>query len=167
MHGAVTHPVLEAVNREMESFSIVRNPYDLVYSWYRYKHQMLRETRHRDPVESAAWNKGFEYWLERYIDKINLTKWGNDQYNPISPCFSQLSYLIDAKGKVVINHILKLEHLASDWSLIQSITGTNIDLEKTNQSVITGEREFAYTPRCKQLVERYYGEDLEQFKYAF
>lgn len=167
MHGAVTHPVLEAANREMASFTIVRNPYDLVYSWYRYKRQMLDETRHRDPTELAAWNRGFEYWLERYVDKINLTKWGNSQFNRISPCFSQLSYITNKQGRVCVDHVLKLEQLESDWKIIKSITGTDLDLVRVNQSRVTGERESAYTARCKQLVEKYYGDDLEQFCYSF
>lgn len=167
MHGAVSHPVLQQVNEEITSFAIVRNPYDLVYSWYRYKRQMLNETRHRDPEELAAWNRGFEYWLERYVDKVNLTKWGNNQYNPISPCFSQLSYLTNNKGRVCVNHILKLEQLESDWNIIKSITGSGLDLETVNQSVVTGERKSAYTARCRQLVEKYYGDDLEQFGYCF
>jgi len=74
MHGDVNHHVLSHVNARMKSWCVVRNPYDLVHSWYRYKHQMLQESRHRDADEHAAWRKGFEYWLEHYIEKINYIR---------------------------------------------------------------------------------------------
>ena len=110
MHGSIDHPVLREVSKTMPSFSIVRNPYDLVYSWYRYKSKMLKETRHRDPKELAAWHKGFDYWLQNYIDKINLTKDKQGTFNKISPSFDQLSYLTLGE-KVSVSTILKLENI--------------------------------------------------------
>lgn len=165
-HGGLSHPVLESVSQQMESFTIVRNPYDLVYSWYRYKKQMLSETRHRDPKELATWHKGFEYWLERYFTKVNLTKYG-DSYNKISPSFSQSSYLKDSAGNFKIDHVLQLENIQQDWDKIKSLTSTQFDLDQRNRSKVTGNYKGAYNANTRRIVEQAYSEDLERFKYVF
>ena len=165
-HGGLNHPVLQKLNDSMTSFTIVRNPYDLVYSWYRYKKQMLSETRHRDPQELAAWHKGFEYWLERYFTKVNLTKWG-ECYNKISPSYTQSSYLTDSAGNWAVDHILKLENIQQDWQVIKQLTGTEYDLAWQNRSQVSGNYKSAYNANTRRLIERHYREDLERFGYSF
>jgi len=167
MHGSMSHREIYRVSRTMPSFTIVRNPYDLVYSWYRYKRQMLDETRHKDPKELEAWEKGFEYWLERYVDKINFTK---DKvlgdFNKISPSYSQLSYC-KRKNKICIDYILKLENISQDWKIIQELTKSPYTLEMHNRSNLQKDYRDAHTSVTKQIVEKYYEEDLETFDYNF
>lgn len=167
MHGSMSHREIYRVSRSMPSFTIVRNPYALVYSWYRYKRQMLDETRHKDPKELEAWDKGFEYWLERYVDKINFSK---DKvlgdFNKISPSYSQLSYC-KRKGKICIDYILKLENIEQDWKIIQELTKSPYTLEIHNPSNLQKDYRDAYTPITKNIVQKYYEEDLETFDYSF
>lgn len=168
MHGSMSHPIIYNTSRTMPSFTIVRNPYDLVYSWYRYKRQMLDETRHKDPKELAAWEKGFEYWLERYKDKINFTKDNlTGDFNKISPMYSQLSYCRSTKGKISVDYILQLENLKKDWNIIKELTNSTIDLEIHNKSDLQKNYREAYTPATKKIVEQYYQEDLDFFNYSF
>ena len=166
MHGSVNHPVLKEINKTMHSFTIVRNPYDLVFSWYRYKYSMLEETRHRDPEELAAWHKGFDYWLQNYAEKINLTKDKQGTYNKISPSYNQLSY-ISTNGKVKVNTILRFESLDKDWGLINAICGSEIQLPYQNKTKVQGDYKTAYTVTSKKIVEQYYKDDLEFFNYNF
>ena len=170
MHGSLNHPVLENVNNQMESFCVVRNPYDLVYSWYRYKQQMLEETRHRDPQEYDAWQRGFDYWLHRYFDKVNYTtdKTRPGEYNSISPSFSQLSYLKNSSGNIAVDYVLRFEKLDSDFKIIKEISGSNFDLGFTNQTRISNsDYRKVYTVSGRILIDSVYKEDLEYFNYDF
>lgn len=166
MHGMISHPALKQAAAEMPSFAIVRNPYDLVYSWYRYKEKMLKEPRHKDKLERWAWNRGFDFWLQRYAEKINYTPNKQGSANPISPSFSQLRY-ISISGKIMIDHILRFENLSSEWNLIKQLSSCNIDLVHVNSTERKGSYRSAYTPESKRIVEKYYRSDLEKFSYVF
>lgn len=170
MHGGLSHPILSEVNKTMESFCVVRNPYDLVYSWYRYKRQMLNETRHKDPTELEVWDRGFDYWLPRYIEKVNYTtdKSRPGEFNPISPGFSQLSYLKNTNGNIVVNYVLRFETLEKDFEIIKEITGSKNGLGFENQTLITRSNyKNVYSVSNRILIDRIYSEDLEYFGYEF
>ena len=166
MHGSVSHPVLREVNKSMPSFTIVRNPYDLVYSWYRYKIKMLGETRHRDEKELRAWHKGFDYWLQYYFDKVNLTIDKQGTFNKISPSFTQLSY-ISANSEIAVDYVIQLENISAEWKTIQEVSASNIDLPVTNVSQLQGSYKTAYTSNSKRIVELSYKDDLNKWNYTF
>jgi hypothetical protein len=170
MHGSAAHPVVADINTRIESFCVVRNPYDLVYSWYRYKRQMLDETRHRDPKELAAWERGFDYWLQHYFEKVNYTtdKTREGEFNPISPSFTQLSYMRDPNGKLNVNYTLRFETLSQDFELIKNLSKSQYDLGFTNKTAVAN-RDYrtVYTVQSRRLVDSVYKEDLDFFNYDF
>ena len=170
MHGNLQHPTLADINSRIESFCVVRNPYDLVYSWYRYKRQMLDETRHRDPQELTAWERGFDYWLQHYMEKINYTtdKSRPGEFNPISPSFTQLSYLRNPQGIVDVNYTLRFENLNEDFNVIKIVTGSEHNLGYTNKtSVEKKDYRQVYTVLSRKIVDSVYQEDLDYFNYDF
>jgi hypothetical protein len=170
MHGKVSHPILADMNSRLESFCVVRNPYDLVYSWYRYKRQMLDESRHKDPQELAAWERGFDYWLQHYFEKVNYTvdKTRPGEFNPISPSFTQLSYIKNKNGVPDVNYALRFENLQQDFALIKTVTGSIHDLGFENRTLVqnTGYRK-EYTVHSRRIVDGVYKEDLDYFNYNF
>lgn len=169
LHGDLNHPVLRIVRLNMPSFTVVRNPYDLVYSWYRYKHQMLREVRHRDEREYTAWVRGFDYWLHRYIEKINLVvdKSRKGGYNQISVGKCQTDY-IAVDNTIGVNRILRFENLSEEMNAFSREIGSSAELEFVNKTIITADDyRSAYTDSSKKLVEKYYNKDLDTFDYDF
>lgn len=168
MHGDVRHPNIKQEMQYSDSFCVVRNPYDLVSSWYRYKRQMLQEPRHWDQEELEAWRKGFDYWLPAYIDKINYTRdKTTGGYNPISPSRCQLDYITE-DGEIKVTHILKFETLNEDIKQINAITGKDVQLPHRNKTEVQF-RDYrkVYTKKTRKLVEKYYEKDLNQFDYEF
>lgn len=169
MHAPVTHPAVSMVLEEMPAFCVVRNPFDLVYSWYRYKRQMLAEKRHRDPVELQAWRAGFDFWLPRYIDKINYTtdKTRPGEFNTITPARPQLDY-ITQQGQIKTRWILRFESLSKDIEQVNDYTGCHVLLTHENKSDLQiKDYRNAYTKRTRKLVEKYYERDLNYFNYDF
>lgn len=168
MHAGVQHPLIRSTAKQMPSFAVIRNPFDLVYSWYRYKRKMLDESRHKDPRELAIWNKGFNPWMEKYFTKVNRTVDKTSKgYNNMSPSFSQSSYLFFG-NKQLIEHILRFESLSSDFEKIKQLVHTDIGLGYTNKTVIQN-RDYrsVYSADSRNMVEQYYRHDLETFSYDF
>ena len=170
MHGSLKHPIVADINSRIESFCVVRNPYDLVYSWYRYKRQMLEETRHRDPKELAAWQRGFDYWLQHYFEKVNYTtdKTREGEFNPISPSFTQLSYITNTAGVPDINYVLRFENLQEEFKIIKHISNSEHDLGfKNRTSVSNRDYRQVYTVLSRRIVDSVYEEDLNYFNYDY
>lgn len=170
MHGDVRHPHIEEELQWMPGWCVVRNPYDLVFSWYRYKRQMLAEKHHRDPIELQHWRVGFEHWLERYIDKMNYTKDKmTKEWNPISPSKCQLDYITGRDGEIKVKWILRFENLAEDMKQINDYVATDYQIQHRNKTDIQIKNDYraVYTEKGRKLVEKYYARDLEYFGYEF
>jgi hypothetical protein len=170
MHGDVNHPIIKTVNETMPSWCVVRNPYSLVHSWYRYKRQMLEEKRHRDLDEIVVWRKGFDYWLQDYFTKFNYSsdKTRPGMTNEISPSKTQLDYICNHDGKIVVDHIIQLENINEQFNTINDIAGSYEELGHANKTKISiRDYRYAYTPSSRKIVEKAYKLDLEKFNYDF
>ena len=170
MHADVNHPSIRPVRENMSSWCVVRNPYALVYSWYRYKRQMLEEKRHRDLEEIRVWRKGFDYWLQDYFTKINYSadKTRKGMSNAISPSKTQLDYICNPQGEIIVDHILRLETIDKDMNIINEIVGTTNQLGHANKTKISSrDYRYAYSSSSRKIVEKAYRLDLEKFNYDF
>lgn len=168
MHADVRHDHLSQIARTMPGFCVVRNPFDLVYSWYRYKRQMLDEPRHYDKLELDAWNKGFDFWMENYFTKINYS---NDKYlkgnlNPIGPSKTQLDYITD-NGRVVVKYHCRFESLSNDIRKVNNIVGGTAGVPHENKTILQKDYRSAYSSQSKKIVEQAYKKDLEFWGYDF
>lgn len=178
IHGSMKVDLLYNASKSMPSFTIVRNPYDLVYSWYRWMKTKLTEMKEvcdrtgmpfpRECQDEAySWSRGFEYWLERNIDVKSIIDDGELSFNNISPSYNQLSYC-KRDDIVCVDHFLKLENIEQDWKIVQEITKSPYNLGLHNRTVFRGQDyKDAHTVVTKRIVEKYYEEDLETFGYKF
>lgn len=168
MHADVNHPVVSRLIEKMPSFCVVRNPFDLVYSWYRYKIQMLQEVKHYDREEFNAWHKGFDYWLENYFHKINFSddKFLKDNKNKISPSKTQLEY-ISNNNVVKVEHICRFENLNKDIEKINNIVGGCYQIIHANKSNLQKNYKKEYSQSSRVLVESIYKNDLNFWDYDF
>lgn len=121
-------------------FTVVRNPYARLLSWYTY-HFTYNISK-----------ENFNDWLLN-IDKTPSLKdaiW-----------WTQKSYV--ALGNPII---LKTENLNEDFKQIQNIVGIHKELPYNNTSSKVNYKEF-YNNTSKKFVEDFYAEDLEYFDYTF
>lgn len=131
------------------SFAFVRNPYDWVVSTY---FHLRRLSAH--PLHERANRMTLSEFLE----------WGLAR----EPA-RQIDSLTDDEGKIIVDHIGRLETIESD---LAKICGElSIPLAQVPRENVTEGREKDYRQhyedRSRSLVAEYFAEDLERFGYCF
>ena len=124
------------------TFSVVRNPYDRMVSYYHY--HKSNQYRHK----STAREYDFSEWLVKGLDS-NLKK-------------TQSEYL-----DVDINHVMRYESLQDDFNLVcDNIEIPRYELPKYNTS---NHLNFAvyYGEKEKDIVKGIFEEDFYRFGYEF
>lgn len=129
------------------SFSIVRNPWDLQVSEYKY---ILRERGHRlhSKVKSLGGFGEYIKWRCKNVDWL------------------QKDFVVSDEGEKLVDFIGRYEHLREDFHTICSKLGVRANLPTLNVSNTTPYQEF-YDDETKALVGRAYAEDIEYFGYQF
>ncbi len=166
-----THdPAINGLNRmdanweKFFVFSVVRNPWARLVSWY----SMISQA---DPTNikpnhrfwQYIWREGptFEDFLVKCTDVID------DFDGQKCAAFNQLDYLTDPDGRIIVDFIGRLENIKEDASYIFKKVGLEgSELPHRNKSKHGHYSEY-YTPVLRDLVgERYY-KDIEYFGYEF
>nr|WP_320194058.1 sulfotransferase family 2 domain-containing protein [uncultured Desulfobacter sp.] len=137
----------EEIWRRSFKFTVVRNPYDRLVSFYEYS-RIARKN-----INSVQWGKPdpgtFEEWLSKE--------------KPLG----QLHYLTDTNGKILVDYIAKLETLQKDLLYICfKLKVLPFILPKLNRSKRRPYQTY-YNPQIKGIVDRYYGNEIERFGYTF
>ena len=158
------YTVKEAINvlgedlyNDIISFTVVRNPFARVYSYYKYKCKVNENRMRVNPVEFNKWvslvYKDFnEFYLRDTQGNINMKFFK-----------SQCNWLRDDNGNLNIGYILRFEHLAKDFGEFSkhiNVKGALPHLNKTEGSWID-----AYNTESLKLIREAHKEDFEQFGY--
>ena len=176
VHAPITHPDL--LELSLESFTVIRNPYDRAFSFYTYRLRVLERkikkfNRPENLIEIDIARQGFSQWVEKYFhepweaDDGKVKLWNPTPVFGLVPFYPQLDW-IKKDNKVSVNHILRFENLQEDFQLIKQIVDTDIDLIKknTSQHKKSDYRDY-YSTRSKKIIESFYQEDIDFFKYSF
>ena len=136
-------------------FTLVRNPWDKVVSHYQYR-------RKRNKTEVATRNVSFSEWVKK--------TYGPDKdpffYNNPKAFQPQVEWLKDDQGRIAIDFIGKFESINDDFDQIKSIIGIEAELPHLNASKRAGYQSY-YDDETRQIVARWFHEDIEAFGYSF
>lgn len=131
------------------SFACVRNPWQRAYSWYRFLKKNDKKGRHHELVK----NWEFDEFLQFCIDHFYLP---------------QYQWLVDETGSIIVDHIIRFEHLATEWPrLSQKLIGRELRLPVLNKSKMNARNNEFDKVRKSTLVrfrERY-AQDFELLGY--
>jgi hypothetical protein len=138
-------------------FTFTRNPWSLELSRY-FFYINLKEWDPEDPRTIAANSAGS---FEAYLD------WRKDQ-----PYKKQINYILDDKGKSLINFVGRVETIADDFKYVINTIGVEAELTHENTFNLKEFRSSLdykdyYTPRTRALVEELCREDITLLDYNF
>lgn len=138
---------------EMATFSIVRHPYDKVASHYRYR----VETNQTD---LATRRIDLNDWVRRAYGDRDPALY--DKPLMFAPC---LDWLTDETGTMMVDHVARLETIATDWPRIQSLIGTQAELPHTNATTDRHRAADALDETSRTIIAQRFAVDFESFGY--
>jgi hypothetical protein len=130
-------------------FAVVRNPYDRIVSEYLYRFQ-----------KTPFWRKpSAKSFVER--------RHPSDFPDVARHMQTQLRYVSDDDGKIIVDRIIKFEDLANEFgSLTERIFGESRGLPHRNRTTTSDKRtKERILDRIRPLVADIYREDFEAFGY--
>jgi hypothetical protein len=134
------------------TFGFVRNPWDWLVSIFFY----IKKDK-KDPRHALANRLGFEKFVS----------WFSKQSASTYPVLAgQKSYLVGARGKLMVDFVGRLESFTSDFLAVCRRLNLSEKLPVTN---VTKHKHYSlyYTTRSKDLVYTMFRQDVEYFKYGF
>jgi hypothetical protein len=135
------------VFEEYYKFAFVRNPWDLMVSYYHYIQSNTEHHRSRKVQALGGFKQYLKYEIKR--NKINQTH-----------------FLTDAKGNLIVDFVGHFESLAEDFDIVRSTLGITANMEHYNGSKHRDYRSY-YDEETKQMVANHWKEDIERFGYTF
>lgn len=129
------------------TFAFVRNPWDWQVSQYNFIRQNEKHFQH-DLLK--------EMTFDEYID------WRVGQSYEL-----QKDYIVDEKGRIIVDFIGKFENLNSDFAEVCSKIDLNAQLPHLNPSKRSRNYQDYYDDRTKNLIARHFEEDISTFEYSF
>lgn len=158
-------------------FAVIRNPFDRVVSEYFYR-KRRHDAGDSDP-HLANLDLSFEDWvLATFRDGafrtrafFEATGIAFNERNMIEDRLiwfvPQMEWLGDGQGRLLVTDLLRFENLKWDWSHYAEKHALNRGLARRNASPRGRDYRPHYSDEARELVARYYREDLEAFGYVF
>lgn len=140
-------------------FSIVRNPWDRLYSAYSY-------------LKGGGWDQHDQRWFDDNLSGIGsfnqfVLEWLTPERLLSHVHFwPQNRFIFDEKGELLIDYLGYFETLGQDFSQIASQVNPGATLVRTNTSR-RGSYLDVYTPEASARVAELYAEDIRRFGYRF
>jgi hypothetical protein len=133
---------------KMFSFGYVRNPWDWQVSLY---HYMLEFTGHHQH-EFIKTLKSFDEYIEwRVHHDLHL----------------QSEFFVDQNRQLIVDFVGKMENVEQDFAKITHTIGLNdVKLPHKNKSQHKPYADY-YSNHSRELVQKYFAEDIERFQYSF
>jgi len=140
-------------------FAFVRNPWDRLYSAYRYlKAGGWNEKDREWSAANLSSFSDFNDFVKRWLSKDNISK--HIHFRP------QYHFVCDRKGKLLIDELYYFETLLEDFN--QASKQLNINAEIGHYNTNLGESYLnAYDDEARDIVADMYREDIELFGYVF
>lgn len=132
---------------ELFKFAFVRNPWDLLVSYWHYIRRLPGHRRHREVAALPSFAAYVEYEIRR----------GE---------FSQAGMLCDRDGQLLVDFVGRYESLDTDFAFICRRIGIEATLPRANAGVRGDYREY-YSPALVDRVAEAFAADVERFGYAF
>lgn len=130
-----------------KSFTIIRNPWDRLVSWFFWHHYL--------DIDFDAW-----------ICTGMKVGYGYDWFNePLTNPLDQDKFFT-INGEVAVNFVGRFENLKNDSEIIGKMYGVELNLDRLNTSCHTPYREY-YRSETRDIVGRRFDAFIKQWNYEF
>lgn len=145
----------DKVWHDLFTFTIVRNPWDRVFSHYQYR------------VMTNQTNMGAK--------TISFTEWTRKAYGDQDPEYfnnpklfmPQVDWIVDQNMEIHVDMIGRFEHLEEDFKMICKILGCSAVLPHLKRSSNKNDYRKHYDAATIGLIAQWFAEDIGQFGYGF
>ena len=150
---------LNIKNEKYFSFTFVRNPFDRLYSAYKF-------------LQNGGMNHLDKLVFQKHLSEFNdfedfiLNGLNRKLIYKITHLIPQHEYLCDNKGSILVDFVGRFEDLERDILLLSTILSKDIKLSHHNYNKKLDYRE-AYTSEMINKVNQIYQKDIDIFKYTF
>ena len=156
------------------TFAFIRNPYDQVVSFYHHLRKPLyisKKTLGRQYPEfldsgflepREACKAAMQYEFNEWVMKA----YGYEEFNHYGWFDSQLKWLTNEEGQIIVDFVGKYEKLMNSWKAICNSIGISVDLPKLNSSNRVSYRSY-YSESSRRIIESKFEKDMIIYKYDF
>lgn len=143
-------------------FGFVRNPWDRAVSAYEFARaggtEWVRPIP--DPVYGSETFASFDRFVREWLVGASLDE--------IDVVFRpQWTFLCDEQGRLLVDHVGRVERFADDLAVVEDALGRPIRPERLNQTDRAVRSADYYTPETRDMVADVYQRDIEMFGYEF
>jgi hypothetical protein len=155
-------------------FSIVRNPWDQVVSFYHHLRKPLHvESLHGKLLKPhnacrLALGTGFPEWVEEvYLKRQPQEEAGRKRF-PVDHFSNQSDWLLDPSGAMLVDFVCRFEKLQQDLAIVEQKAALRFaaNLPHHNRSRHGHYSEY-YDDRSRNIVAMHFKKDIELFGYTF
>lgn len=158
-------------------FAVIRNPYDRVFSEYRYRKE--RASSGEKNPHLANLNKSFCDWVvstfrdgefrtDSFFQKTGIPFNARNMIDGSLIWFiPQTRWLCDKSGKCLAGDVLRFENLDTDWKKFSKKHEFDCDLQHRNASTADLHPKQQYTQEMRDLIFEYYREDFDAYGYPY
>lgn len=140
-------------------FAFVRNPWDRLYSAYRY-------------LKSGGWNNDDKLWAEKNInmyDSFNsfVKHWLSPENIKLHRHFwPQSRFICDSHNRLLVDYLAYFETINDDYDVIRKKLGTGQNIGHHNANPGDSYRDV-YNEETRNIVAKVYSTDIKLFGYDF
>ena len=145
--------------KEYFTFTIVRNPWDRLYSAYKFLEKGGMNIHDKNAFEThLSIYRDFEDFVLNGLNK-KITQ-------EIMHLIPQHEFVCDKNGKIIVDHIGRFENLNKSIEKINDILKSDFKLEHHNK---TDKKDYKdiYTTKMIEKVHQIYQKDIDIFEYKF
>jgi hypothetical protein len=136
------------------TIAFVRNPWDRMVSYYRYRVKTPQKGTHKIEIDFKEWIiKVFQDRDPRYYDYPKM-------FMP------QVDWLKDEFGDIEIDFIGRFETIEKDFKELCKELDVQLELPHLNKTKQVPYQKY-YDEETRQIVAEYFAEDIETFGYSF
>ena len=141
--------------RNSYKFTFVRNPWDRMYSWYKYKVSINHHQMKTKPID-------FNTWVEAICERQSLPYYHSKKmYQP------QFDWLSADGYDISVDFIGKFEDFQDDFNKVARKLNISESLPHYNQSKDKNEYRTVYAKKSIRLVNDFYKKDIDYWNYEF